>query len=78
MIIHESLIELHMKSKSKTEIIETLAYKAKELGCISEVEGYLKDVFALEESFLLPLVMGLPSLWQKSLCIDSLYRFCQD
>jgi mannitol/fructose-specific phosphotransferase system IIA component (Ntr-type) len=51
MIIHESLIELHMKSKSKTEIIETLAYKAKELGCIGEVEGFLQDVFALEESF---------------------------
>ncbi|EIW17752.1 MULTISPECIES: PTS sugar transporter subunit IIA [Pelosinus] len=56
MIIHESLIELHMKSKSKMEIIETLAHKAKELSCISEVEGYLKDVFALDES--LPIAFG--------------------
>jgi len=56
MIIHESLIELHMKSKSKKEIIETLAYKVKKLGCISEVEGYLQDVFALDES--LPIAFG--------------------
>jgi mannitol/fructose-specific phosphotransferase system IIA component (Ntr-type) len=51
MIIHESLIELQTKSKNKAEIIEDLARKAKELGCIRNVAGYIEAVFALEETF---------------------------
>ena len=51
MIIHESLIELQAKSKNKAQIIEDLARKAKELGCIRNVTGYIEAVFALEETF---------------------------
>jgi PTS system fructose-specific IIA component len=51
MIIHKSLIELHLKSKNKTEIIEALARKAKKLDRISDITGYIQSVFALDESF---------------------------
>jgi PTS system fructose-specific IIA component len=66
MIIHESLIELYEKSKSKTEIIETLARKAKELGRISDVTGYLQAVFALDESFPTAFGYGIAIPYGKS------------
>jgi PTS system fructose-specific IIA component len=46
MITNESLIELHLKSTNKTVIIENLARKAKELGRVSNLAGYLEAVFA--------------------------------
>ncbi len=66
MIIHKSFIELHVKSKSKTEIIETLAQKAKELGRISDVTGYLQAVFALDESFPTAFGYGIAIPYGKS------------
>jgi PTS system fructose-specific IIA component len=66
MIIHESLIELHLKSKNKTEIIETLARKAKELGRISDVTGYIQSVFALDESFPTAFGYGIAIPYGKS------------
>ncbi|MCC5466806.1 PTS sugar transporter subunit IIA [Pelosinus baikalensis] len=56
MIIHESLIELNMKSKNKAEIIETLAQKAKSLGRIRDVAGFIQAVFAREALF--PTAIG--------------------
>jgi len=66
MIIHKSLIELHVKSKNKTEIIATLARKAKELGCISDVTGYIQSVFALDESFPTAFGYGIAIPYGKS------------
>lgn len=66
MIIHESLIELHVKSKSKTEIIESLAHKANELGRISDVTGYLQAVFALDEAFPTAFGYGIAIPYGKS------------
>jgi PTS system fructose-specific IIA component len=51
MIIHESLIELNLRLKNKTEIIETLAQKARDLGRIRDVGGFTKAVFAREALF---------------------------
>lgn len=59
MIIHESFIELHITSKDKTEIIKTLAQKARELGRIREVAGFTKAVFAREELFSTAIGYGI-------------------
>jgi PTS system fructose-specific IIA component len=59
MIIHESLIELHITSQDKTEIIETLARKAGELGRICDVAGYMQAVFAREELFSTAIGYGI-------------------
>lgn len=56
MITSESLIELHLKSKDKDEIIESLARKAGKLGRISDVAGYLEAVNVREAIF--PTVIG--------------------
>ena len=66
MIIHKSLIELHVKSKSKAQIIETLACKVKELGRIRDVEGYIQAVFALDESFPTAFGYGVAIPYGKS------------
>lgn len=66
MIIHNSLIELHVKSKNKNEIIEILARKAKELGHISDVTGYVQSVFALDESFPTAFGYGIAIPYGKS------------
>lgn len=59
MIIHESLIELNLKSKNKTEIIETLAQKAEKLGRIRDLDGYTQAVFAREELFSTAIGYGI-------------------
>lgn len=69
MIIHKSLIELHLKSKNKTEIIEALAQKAKELGRISDVTGYIESVFALDESFPTAFGYEIAIPYGKSSCV---------
>jgi PTS system fructose-specific IIA component len=56
MLTSESLIELNIKSKDKGEFIRTLAEKARKLGHVSNVAGYLEDVFARENLF--PTVIG--------------------
>lgn len=66
MIIHESLIELHIKSKDKNEIIETLAGKAKEFSHISDVTGFVKAVFAFDESFPNTFGYGIAIPYAKS------------
>jgi PTS system fructose-specific IIA component len=71
MVIHESLIELHVKSKNKAEIIEILARKAKELGRISNIAGYIQSVFALEESFPTAFGYGIAIPYGKSSCVKT-------
>jgi PTS system fructose-specific IIA component len=66
MIIHESLVELHVKSNGKKQIIETLARKANKLGRISDVEGYIQAVFALDESFPTAFGYGVAIPYGKS------------
>lgn len=68
MIIHESLIELNLKSKNKAEIIETLARKAKSLGRIRDVVGFTKAVFAREELF--PTAIGYGIAIPHGKCSD--------
>lgn len=59
MIIHESLIELHITSKDKTDIIEILAQKARDLGRIRDVAGFIKAVFDREELFSTAIGYGI-------------------
>lgn len=59
MIIHESLIELDLKSKNKTEIIENLARKAWELGRIRDAAEFTKAVFDREALFSTAIGYGI-------------------
>lgn len=59
MVIHESLIELNITSKSKNEIIKHLSRKAGELGYVSDVRGFLQAVFAREELFSTAIGYGI-------------------
>ncbi len=70
MIIHESFIELHITSKDKTEIIETLARKAKKLGRIRDVAGYIQAVFAREELFSTAIGYGIAIPHGKSSFVE--------
>ena len=51
MIINESLIELNRKIESKEKLIENLARKAGEAGCVRDVAGYMQSILEQEESF---------------------------
>jgi PTS system fructose-specific IIA component len=70
MIIHESLIELNLKSKNRTEIIETLAQKAEELGRINNFTGYVQAVFAREELFSTAIGYGIAIPHGKSSFVE--------
>lgn len=70
MIIHESFIELHITSKDRTEIIETLARKAKKLGRIRDVAGYIQAVFAREELFSTAIGYGIAIPHGKSSFVE--------
>ena len=56
MITNESLIDLHVKSKNKEEIIRNLARRAGELGRIRDAAGYMQSILEREELF--PAVIG--------------------
>jgi PTS system fructose-specific IIA component len=70
MIIHESLIELNMKSKNKAEIIAILAQKAEELGRISNFKGYMQAVFAREQLFSTAIGYGIAIPHGKSSYVE--------
>lgn len=66
MIIHKELIELHVTSKDKIEIIKVLAHKAQQLGLISDFSGYIQTVLALDESFPNTFGYGIAIPYAKS------------
>jgi len=68
MIIHESLIELNMKSKKRAEIIEILVRKAKSLGRIRDVAGFTQAVFSREALF--PTAIGYGIAIPHGKCSD--------
>ncbi|AIF52876.1 PTS sugar transporter subunit IIA [Pelosinus sp. UFO1] len=70
MIIHESLIALNLQSKNKVEIIETLARKARKLGRIRNVKGYMQAVFAREELFSTAIGYGIAIPHGKSSFVE--------
>jgi PTS system fructose-specific IIA component len=71
MITSESLIELHLKSTNKTEIIENLAKRAKKAGRISDVERYMQAVSVREELFYTVIGYGVAIPDGKSSCVES-------
>jgi PTS system fructose-specific IIA component len=70
MIIHESLIALNLQSKNKVEIIETLARKARKLGRIRSVKGFMQAVFAREELFSTAIGYGIAIPHGKSSFVE--------
>lgn len=70
MIIHESLIALNLQSKNKVEVIETLARKARKLGRIRSVKGYMQAVFAREELFSTAIGYGIAIPHGKSSFVE--------
>ena len=71
MIIHESLIALNLPLTNKVEIIETLARKARKLGRIRSVKGYMQAVFAREEVFSTAIGYGIAIPHGKSSVVEA-------
>jgi mannitol/fructose-specific phosphotransferase system IIA component (Ntr-type) len=71
VITSESLIELHLRSTNKTEIIENLAIRAKKAGRISDINGYMQAVSEVEKRHSTVLGYGIAIPYGKSSCVQS-------